>query len=81
MEKRMSGAGRSLGSKGMNRERHRFSMLGRRSATSTSGGGQGRETLRAAIDCYFDPDHKLLQEALFGKNEKEGKVGKGAGSV
>jgi hypothetical protein len=36
----------------------------------------GAGTLRAAVDCYFDPDHKLLQGALFGKNEKESKVGK-----
>ena len=31
--------------------------------------------LRAAVDCYFDPDHKLLQGALFGEGEKEGKHG------
>jgi hypothetical protein len=36
----------------------------------------GAGTLRAAVDCYFDPDHKLLQEALFGKTEKEGRVGR-----
>lgn len=37
---------------------------------------RGAGTLRAAIDCYFDPDHKLLEEALLGKNEREVKVGK-----
>jgi hypothetical protein len=33
-------------------------------------------TLRAAIDCYFDPNHELLQEALFGKNERGSRDGK-----
>jgi hypothetical protein len=35
----------------------------------------GAGTLRAAVDCYFDPDHKLLQEALFGQDEKKSKDG------
>lgn len=32
-------------------------------------------TLRAAIDCYFDSDHKRLQEALLGRNKKSSKEG------
>lgn len=28
-------------------------------------------TLRVAVDSYFDPDHKLLHQALFGQNEKK----------
>jgi len=36
----------------------------------------GAGTLRAALDSYFDPGHNLLQEALFGKSEKDTKGGK-----
>jgi len=32
-------------------------------------------TLRAAVDCHFDPDHKLLQEALLGQNKEKSKDG------
>jgi hypothetical protein len=35
----------------------------------------GAGTLRAAVDCYFDPDHKHLRRALFGENKKPGKEG------
>ncbi len=31
----------------------------------------GAGTLRAAVDCYFDPGHKLLQKALSGQSEKK----------
>ncbi len=37
----------------------------------------GAGTLRASIDCYFDPDRKHLQEALFGQKKK----GKNAGEA
>jgi hypothetical protein len=35
----------------------------------------GAGTLRSAIDCYFDPDHEHLRQALFGENKKTGKEG------
>jgi hypothetical protein len=34
-------------------------------------------TLRAAVDSYFDPDHKRLENALFGSDEKTSSKGKG----
>jgi len=36
----------------------------------------GAGDLRGAIDSYFDPDHKLLHEDLFGKNEKKSRAKK-----
>jgi hypothetical protein len=36
----------------------------------------GAGTLRAAVDCYFDPHHKRLEEALLGLDKKNSKKNK-----
>jgi len=36
----------------------------------------GAGTLRAAVDCYFDPHHKRLKEALLGLDKKNSTKGK-----
>jgi hypothetical protein len=36
----------------------------------------GAGTLRAAVDCYFDPDHKRLKEALLGLDKKDSRKAK-----